>query len=965
MTVRRHFLGWDEPVVRKAGNWLLRNRNMSEPVDLEGTLVVVPTRQAGRRLREELSRACGEHNTALLSALIVPPSYLFSRHCSSQKTAPPALVRVCWTSVLQQVDPEKAAFLFPAARRKRDFPWAMNTGSMLEDLRRELSDGAYTISSVAKGYSEQLEEAERWQALAELEELYLAELNKSGLEDPWLARIQNADSPDMEPGIERIICAAMPDPTLLAIQALRRLSEDYPVDILVHAPPAEEQAFDEWGRPLPEKWCSAQIDIPDWKNAVFLESDPASESSRVLFEIDGNADFYESGEIAIGVPDRSVIPFLEKDLETVGLPAFDPSDAALAAHPLGRVAVLARELAQTRTYRSVSELLRHPDCIAFLEENHGIKARDFLDQLDRFQNYYLPGSFTEMLERFDGNPRGAGEKHEDFTELGKALSLLENLSSILEKPPFETAWRNFLTEIFRHRRLSSSSSPDVEFENAASAMDEVLREFRELPPDDIENAHLSAILANRLSEKTYHRERREEVLDLEGWLELPWNDRPFMIVTGMNDEFVPGGSLSDTFLPDSLRAVLDLRDDSSRFARDVFLMNGMIRSRENNNGCVRFVLAKTGMSGDPCKPSRLLFRCRDEILPDRVEKLVATPAAAAPLPYAEPLFSFKTARVGAENNVAENRYISVTALADYLECPFRFYLKHAARMEPLDDLKTGIDSLDFGTLVHDTLKVMGRDRSLWACTDGNKLADSLRGIVEGFVRARYGPNPPLSVDIALMSAVERLKAFASVQVDLVREGWEILETEAGEGARGKEKQRWLVKRDSFTVSGRIDRIDVNSRTGNVRIIDYKTSNRPLAPSKAHLASRSAETPDYNRFSRGGKSGYRWINLQLPLYAMIYSRGPALPENLELAYLNLPRAVSETRISLWNDFDETAMKSAVTCLDGVLRDIASGIFWPPSARTRHEDPFGSLFLHDPGKIFDLEGSGIRRAADGER
>ncbi|GAI21592.1 unnamed protein product, partial [marine sediment metagenome] len=74
MSVERLFLGWDAPVTAKAQEFLLPQQ-LSGSVDLEKELIVVPTRQAGRRLRETLALHCAKQNAALLSPHVVTPTF--------------------------------------------------------------------------------------------------------------------------------------------------------------------------------------------------------------------------------------------------------------------------------------------------------------------------------------------------------------------------------------------------------------------------------------------------------------------------------------------------------------------------------------------------------------------------------------------------------------------------------------------------------------------------------------------------------------------------------------------------------------------------------------------------------------------------------------------------------------------------------------------------------------------------
>ena len=64
--IRRHFWGWDAPVLDKALAFLSAQRPVSTGApDLADTLLIVPTAEAGRRLREGLAR--GWATTGLLS----------------------------------------------------------------------------------------------------------------------------------------------------------------------------------------------------------------------------------------------------------------------------------------------------------------------------------------------------------------------------------------------------------------------------------------------------------------------------------------------------------------------------------------------------------------------------------------------------------------------------------------------------------------------------------------------------------------------------------------------------------------------------------------------------------------------------------------------------------------------------------------------------------------------------------
>ncbi len=173
MFVERHFLGWDAPLTQKLPEFLLPSGD-SGPVELGKDLIVVPTRQAGRRLREALALRCAQRATALLSPQVVVPNYFLYPESESATVANQTEVAAVWANVLMQIDINDYRALFPVQTPERDFDWVMHTGEMIQQLRDTLADGGYRIVDVYRDFGDILEELDRWQDLANLERVYLA-----------------------------------------------------------------------------------------------------------------------------------------------------------------------------------------------------------------------------------------------------------------------------------------------------------------------------------------------------------------------------------------------------------------------------------------------------------------------------------------------------------------------------------------------------------------------------------------------------------------------------------------------------------------------------------------------------------------------------------------------------------------------------------------------------------------------
>jgi ATP-dependent helicase/nuclease subunit B len=380
-----------------------------------------------------------------------------------------------------------------------------------------------------------------------------------------------------------------------------------------------------------------------------------------------------------------------------------------------------------------------------------------------------------------------------------------------------------------------------------------------------------------------------------------------------------------------------LKTNAARFARDAYLLQALAACRVQG-GRLDLLLGKTSAAGDPLRPSRLLLRCADADLPRRIAFLfspVESGRATPPWHRAWQLHppSFVETTEG-RPRVAIPTRVAVTALREWLDCPFRFYLGRVLGMAAVDPGKTELDEQDFGTLCHAALEAMGRESALRDCTDAEVLGSFLEAALAAAAAKRFGPNLTLPLVVQLESARQRLFRAAAEQAQTRAEGWVI------------ERVEWKFVLDvaGLAVSGKIDRIDRHERTRAIRVLDYKTSDQPAQPREAHLrAARREETaPEFARWAGEGREQV-WCDLQLPIY--LRALAVEFPGEILGGYFNLPKAATETGIAPWDGYAPELAESAWNCAAGVAAAIRAGVFWPPNEKVRAEyDKFATLFHH---------------------
>ncbi|OGV67408.1 MAG: hypothetical protein A3K19_23535 [Lentisphaerae bacterium RIFOXYB12_FULL_65_16] len=969
----RHFLGWDRPLVEVAAEFLL-DGIAGMPFDLSRVMVVVPTRQAGRLLREQLATAAQRRGTLVLTPLVVQPSYLVRAHGA---VATPAECLAVFAEVLATLDYARYQALFPgdAPGLARDFGWCLDTAELLLDLRNSLAEGGFTPApAVARlGADPNFPEPERWQCLARLETRFADALARHGLCDPARAQFDAARDPVLPDGLERVAIIGVPDPVPLAVTAWEQLDRTgRRIEVCIHAPADLAPLFDDWGRPRRDAWRERLPPIPD--GVIHLVPKPQDQADMAVRLLPENLEPAQApGLLALGVLDDEVLPHLENAMDAAGIPVFNPALRPVGSHALYHLVRDVLTLATDDGFDEFASLLRNPLALRYFSgailasaedgsrgrspsgpeqgretlqaqlPQGAVTADRLLRAADDLQNHHLPGSFAAVRERTRSREWQAARRNAD-SGLARVCEVISGWLERLRGPDWPRELRAILRTVLGVQPGVHALEPDP-LPQVAEAMQELLAALespvvRAVLPESAKPRHeLFLRLLARLSVGPEHPGRR---VDLDGWLELHWNNAPLLIVTGFNEGRVPAAVVGHAFLPDRARGMLGLTDNGSRLARDSYLLGAMLACR-SQPGSVQIIVGKTTAAGDVLRPSQLLFGgARDADLARRVEQLFgpveaapAAPPQAAATPFLRVPWTSPRPR------------LSVTALADYLKCPFRFYLRHVLGMSEQDDRKRELDALDYGTVAHEVLARFAADTAWRDSTDENAIARFLTDGLADVFEARFGRNLSAALLLQKSSLEQRLRYAAAEQARSRQAHWRIAELDGQWSEHGLN-----LTLDGCTIQARIDRIDRHEETGQYRILDYKTSNTASKPVKTHLASAKDDMPAW-RVLTGANDGKAWGDLQLPMYCLMLQERLG-PVNVTCGYFNLPKAVTETKIAAFDELDADMLESVRACAAGIVEAVRAGVFWPPanlSGYLKDRDEFGRLCAGDWMTAFD--------------
>ena len=965
MEVTRHFLGRDGPALPAAADWLLRRHSHAGRHDLAGLTLVLPSARAGRRLIELLAtRADGREWTP---PRVITPGALSDTLLTSTD-APTASVfqeTLALAQALRALDAPALAALAPTPHAPEDWPaWF----SLAEDWRRVLSELASEGLSASDAAARIADltppsDAQRWEALADLEPLWDRHLDPMGLvrAGPALreALRRHESEPPWSPGVDLILIAVAELPRVLA-ELVRRFArsagesnaQDGPWDSapafecsrvtsLIFASQHEAPLFDDLGLLLTERWAGQAIELPEQTACISTQDAPAQaiEVVRLLCpSAPPGSSTPAAGptpllanhavdEVTVGLADEAMASPIERALLCAGLPVHSAlGRPALDLPPATLLRALA-VAASSRDLRDLAALARHPDFEAWAHR-HGLAAgaRGLIELLDEHRARTLQRS-TEAW------PLAAETSHAVRSLCQGVQRLIDGDQRPGGKLPLRAAAdaiARILAEVYEQTRLRRDSPADAPLLAVLTELADALEAFRAVPDHGATSPRVSVDQAILILLQTLRPTRIPEPvigpsIEMLGWLELALDDAPALILTGCHEAALPRRPSPDPLLPDSARSALGLENHDRRFARDLHALRAILLSRDPR--AVFILTPRHGEAGEALSPSRLLLTSPDDSLPRRIlHHLKPTPDVRPPLLLLTPgqdRFGIPTpdpARGAALTS------LRVTAFRDYLADPYRFYLRHLLRLTAIDDDLPELDAASFGNLAHDALAAFARSEER-DCPSPERIARALDDALDRRFDERFGANPHVVLLVQREQLRLRLHAFAQWQARQFGQGWRIL---PGPSEADLQAPFPVDDRD-FLITGRIDRIDHHPSLG-FRIIDYKTSDSGSTPAKTHHPTASQTD--------------QWTDLQLPLYLALTRATGITPagQGVELGYLLLPRKLSQVGFES-APWDEAQILDAHEAARQVVRDVWAGRFTPSPGLPRFTSDFADICL-DP-------------------
>ncbi|MGI6402152.1 MAG: PD-(D/E)XK nuclease family protein [Thermoguttaceae bacterium] len=383
---------------------------------------------------------------------------------------------------------------------------------------------------------------------------------------------------------------------------------------------------------------------------------------------------------------------------------------------------------------------------------------------------------------------------------------------------------------------------------ALDALDEVpsLRSGAE----DVTGSYAIRVVLSEISRRSIPPTPGSEVVEIQGWLDLLFDDAPYCVLTGFNEGIVPSTRSSDLFLPNEMRKALGISDAAQVFARDAYLAYTLAQSRAG----FFVVFGKRSLQKDPRTPSRLLFATDEEDVPARVVKYFGStgvenfeelrrrhkdrpfprqqdhqPAERDGVDFQAPTIRLHDATpLAISVNKSDGKFVmNVTDFERFLQSPYRYFLRKYVRLNPAPQDLNELDAASFGTIAHDVLRDFGKNETVRDSRDENIIFSWLSKRLDERAALAFNDYSSPFVRVQIEELRARLRSFSAWQAQWRDQGFRIARVEdaaffkvaeLGDLYGGARKKNV----DDSEIFGRIDRIDRNDHTGQWYVFDYKT-----------------------------------------------------------------------------------------------------------------------------------------------
>jgi len=905
--------------LHKIADLILDNFSNNNNFDLSELTIVLSGKRSQRRLLEILSEKCTNKNTLLSPPIFLTPKSfckIFAEQFVNIPIASTIEQTIAWINAAGKCEEAINSILVKNNKlpQERDF---FRVAQLIMPLHKTLSGEDLSIDQISKSslIEDFEEEKKRWSAIAEIEKEYHNELENNNLIDPYKAILKAVNMADSNPKpvFKNLFVVNVVDSFKLFGKALQTQSKN--LTIISYG---DEEYFDNLGflkttnPKLENDFINFQI------NSIRFLNSPNEQADEILNIISNHADNSGYDDFVISAPDSQTHRPTIQVLESASIKCHNAAGISFKETEIGcLLSSLANCLEKDGCeMESFFELINHPLIENFIIKNLKISSIELYNKLSNKIFSKVCKHKIEIIDKttfhFFTNKQYPLVKQIPEFIFQEIIAPLSAKSKIID-------WPNKINAVFKKIFSTQFILPnDINISVHQDALDKWMQLSDEIVNSIIpwkENCDAKTAILRFLSllkNTALIPKSTGPVIDITGWLEIALDDSPIIIVSGFNEGIVPEKFSADPFLPNSLREKLNLPNYNNRFLRDKYITKCITEKTGNSY----FIAGRRSAENDPLKPGKIFF-CRDfenqaEVLkqfyaPEKneqknneLEDQSTKNAECHPhfgsLNMQQHITSLKLPKEF-KLNIDFLNSLSVTAINDYLTCPFKFYLKRIHKIYAPDGFSNELEGLDIGNIIHHI--IYKNIELIHSEENDDKTAQVLIENLNNMLKELYGvPLNPI-IQIQRENLVRRLKAFVPAFRSTFA-GWEIMKN--GDNTKMAEYTIFPeleIEGEKVKIKGVVDLVEKNNE--NIfRIIDFKTGSKAKRKNDVFASKKE-----------------QWKDIQLILYALWFSQKYGFEP--EIAFFNIPPDAEKIKYETI-EFDGEEIVEAISFVKNVLKEI---------------------------------------------
>ena len=718
---------------------------------------------------------------------------------------------------------------------------------------------------------------------------------------------------------------------------------DYSVRHLIAAPQSLNEKFDDWGLPITQSWLEYKFRLLD----VAVAETAYEQSDSIVTTLSNwqdEADI-DNTDVSLIVIKPGHVSLVEEAVSQAGWKTKSLAPKVLDKHVWSSCLSAWIEWLEQPTWAKFRALIDYSMIANYL----GMSKVELINLYDKLRASLLLPEHKPITAINDWQLYGASQEHQDI--LAPLVNQLMGerrrcLSLANAKELIEWLEQEFLSLTHLQNVQGGAVIDDQEIKLLLKCWFDYSQAVEKwetkISFKAIDVLNMLSAKVNKQVQPVYDAQVE---LFVRGWAELMYESAPWLLMTDLNEGSLPENIGGEPWLYPEIKQALNLAGDEQREARDAYLLAYATESRhalqEQNKGGVKGFLIKKDQMGNLYEPCRFLMRVEPEHLAKRVMQLqIDDPDITEKIAGFSQDWQLDLTKLKKPKELVR---MSASKLQDYIACPARFLLKHGYGMQSVYSENHELQSNDLGNIAHQIFDDFAKQEDLKDSIEAANIKRWMRQRLDQVFYAHFGNTLPLNLLLQKQFLLNRLLTWADKQVEHRKAGWQIKYSE----------YKLEAKYQSFTLVGKIDRIDYHSDKGWL-IIDYKVQNKvkskdDLKNTYLKKVKENTQIPEHLQSieslqiedidDKGNDMTMQWDQIQLPLYAYLWEHSAdyyACREPIQLAYACLPADAKDTGYSFWANYETQYSDAAWKLSCEIMNQINQGVFEPMNDAVKYDD-----------------------------